>query len=81
MTRRARAAVWLTVVAAGMGAAALAWWLLRPPPPKPTAGAWTAVVTTLAGAVGRLLEPGEELLDAAVVIGQQRDGIAVPPGR
>jgi sugar lactone lactonase YvrE len=40
--------VWLAVVVAA-GAAAFTWWLRRTPAPPPTAGAWTAVVTTIAG--------------------------------
>ena len=50
MSRRLRAVVWLAVVVAAGGAVlALAWWMRRPPVPNPTDGAWTAVVTTIAG--------------------------------
>jgi DNA-binding beta-propeller fold protein YncE len=67
--RRAVLAGSLTLLAAA--AVAAAWYYRRPPVPSPTEGAWTAVVTTLAG----WGEPG--FRDGASALAQFSDPFAV----
>ena len=73
-----RAAVIVSILLLGAGAATIFWYYHRPPGPSPTAGVWTAMVTTMAG----WGEPGTR--DGATALARFSDPFAVaitPDGR